>query len=187
MNELVPIPATTVAVKAPRGIAVPGTIAAAGDHTARRFLEFFAATIRNRNTRQAYFRAVEQLFSWVERHMIGGLVDIEPLHVAAYVELLQTTMAKPTVKQHLAAIRMLFDWLVTGGVLIVNPAHAVRGPSHVVKRVKTPPCSPPTRPACCSTALTPQRWLACATARFNAVAPAFWGWWLRMPGPARRS
>src|ERR1700741_1102392 len=33
---------------------------------------------------------------------------------------------------------MLFDWLVTGGVLATNPAHAVRGPKHVVKRGKTP-------------------------------------------------
>ena len=47
-------------------------------------------------------------------------------------------MAKPSVKQHLAAIRMLFDWLVTGQVLATNPAHAVRGPKHVVKRGKTP-------------------------------------------------
>jgi site-specific recombinase XerD len=138
MNQLVPIPAAPVAIKAPRGIAVPATIAAAGDHAARRFLEFSAATIRNKNTRQAYYRAVEQFFSWVERHKIGGLLDIEPLHVSAYIEALQAQVAKPTVKQHLAAIRMLFDWLVTGGVLIVNPAHAVRGPKHVVKRGKTP-------------------------------------------------
>jgi site-specific recombinase XerC len=46
--------------------------------------------------------------------------------------------AKPTVKQHLAAIRMLFDWLVVGQVLAINPAHAVRGPKHVVKLGKTP-------------------------------------------------
>jgi integrase/recombinase XerD len=44
----------------------------------------------------------------------------------------------PTKKQHLAAIRMLFDWLVVGQVLAINPAHAVRGPKHVVKRGKTP-------------------------------------------------
>lgn len=44
----------------------------------------------------------------------------------------------PTVKQHLAALRMLFDWLVTGRVLDVNPAHAVRGPKYVVKKGKTP-------------------------------------------------
>jgi hypothetical protein len=46
--------------------------------------------------------------------------DIEPLHVAAYIEALQATAAKPTVKQHLAAIRMLFDWLIVGQLLAVN-------------------------------------------------------------------
>jgi site-specific recombinase XerD len=60
------------------------------------------------------------------------------VHVAAYIEGLQATAAKPTVKQHLAAIRMLFDWLIIGQVLAVNPAHAVRGPKHVVRRGKTP-------------------------------------------------
>jgi site-specific recombinase XerC len=68
----------------------------------------------------------------------GGLPDIEPLHVAAYVKALEATASKPTVKQHLAAIRMLFDWLIVGQILAINPAHAVRGPKHVVKRGKTP-------------------------------------------------
>jgi site-specific recombinase XerD len=54
------------------------------------------------------------------------------------LEALQTTAAKPTAKQHLAAIRMLFDWLIIGQVLAINPAHAVRGPKHVVRRGKTP-------------------------------------------------
>jgi site-specific recombinase XerC len=47
--------------------------------------------------------------------------------VAAYVEALGKDFEKPTVKQHLAAIRMLFDWLVTGQVVATNPAHSVRG------------------------------------------------------------
>jgi site-specific recombinase XerD len=119
-------------------VAVPAVIADAGEHAARRFLEFFAATIRNKNTRMAYYRAVCSFFAWVERHRIGELADIEPVHVAAYIEGLQATAAKPTVKQHLAAVRMLFDWLVVGQVLAVNPAHAVRGPKHVVRRGKTP-------------------------------------------------
>jgi site-specific recombinase XerD len=127
-------------------MAVPAIVADAGDTAARRFLEFFAATIRNKNTRMAYYRAVTDFFAWVDRHKIGQLVDIEPLHVATYIEALGTRMAKPTVKQHLAAIRMLFDWLISGGILTANPAHAVRGPKHVIKRGKTP-CSPPTRPA----------------------------------------
>ena len=47
-------------------------------------------------------------------------------------------LSKPTVKQHLAALRMLFDWLVVGHVIDVNPAHAVRGPKHVTKKGRTP-------------------------------------------------
>jgi site-specific recombinase XerD len=104
---------------------------------ARRFLEFFAATIRNKNARMAYHRAACAFFAWLEQHEIG-LVEVEPIHVATYVETLVTTAAKPTAKQHLAALRHLFDWLVVGQVLAVNPAHAVRGPKHVIKRGKTP-------------------------------------------------
>ena len=119
------------------GIVVPRVIADAGDQAARRFLEFFAATIRNKNTRMAYYRAVCDFFSWCDRHRIGGIADIEPMHVAAYIENLQHAMSKPTAKQHLTAIRMLFDWLVTGQVVATNPAHSVRGPKHVVKTDKT--------------------------------------------------
>jgi site-specific recombinase XerD len=119
-------------------LAVPVVIADAGDQAAKRFLEFFAAQIRNKNTRMAYYRAVSSFLAWVEQHRIGELADIEPIHVAAYVEALQGSASKPTAKQHLAAIRMLFDWLVVGQVLAVNPAHAVRGPKHVVKRGKSP-------------------------------------------------
>jgi site-specific recombinase XerD len=100
----------------------------------RRFLEFFAATIRNKNTRQAYYLAVTKFFAWLDAAGIKTLVDIEPLHVAVYVEALHDTVAKPTIKQRLAAIRMLLDWLVTGGILAGNPATSVRGPKHVIKR-----------------------------------------------------
>jgi site-specific recombinase XerC len=127
-----PRPRRTVAGHA--GVVVPRVIAEAGDQAARRFLEFFAATIRNKNTRQAYYHAVTRFFAWCDHHKIGEVADIEPLHVAAYIEGLGKDFEKPTVKQHLAAIRMCFDWLVTGGVLAANPAHAVRGPKHVVKR-----------------------------------------------------
>jgi site-specific recombinase XerD len=116
---------------------VPRVIADAGDAAARRFLEFFAANIRNKNTRMAYYRAACQFFVWCDQHHVGEIAAIEPLHVAAYIENLQHAMAKPTVKQPLAAIRVLFDWLVTGQVVATNPAHSVRGPKHVVKRGKT--------------------------------------------------
>jgi integrase/recombinase XerD len=117
---------------------VPPCESAGGRVGRRRFLEFFAATIRNKNTRVAYMTAVGKFFAWCDRHRIGQLADIEPLHVAAWIEVLGKDFDKPTVKQHLAAIRVLFDWLVTGGILATNPAHAVRGPKHVVKRGKTP-------------------------------------------------
>lgn len=67
---------------------------------------------------------------------------VEPIHIAGYIEQLGTGVSKPTVKQHLAAIRMLFDWLVTGQVIPINPAHAVRGPKHSVRKGKTSVLSP---------------------------------------------
>ena len=75
MNELVPIPRSrTVA-----NLVVPAVIASAGEHAARRFLEFFAATIRNKNARMAYYRAACHFFAWVEQHQIGELADIEEI------------------------------------------------------------------------------------------------------------
>ena len=138
MNELVPKSGSQTLLSVAGSVVVPVLIADAGEHAARRFIEFFAATIRNKNTRMAYYRAACHFFAWIEQHRIGELADIEPVHVAAHIEMLQTTAAKPTVKLHLAAIRMLFDWLVVGKIVSVNPAHAVRGPKHVVRRGKTP-------------------------------------------------
>ena len=102
----------------------------------RRFWEFFTAHIRNRNTRKAYFVAAAQFSAWCEARKLS-LRGVQPVHVAAYVEALMQTRSKPTVKQHLAAIKMLFDWLVVGQVIPVNPASSVRGPRHSVKKGKT--------------------------------------------------
>lgn len=121
---------------------MPAIVAAGGRQASRRFLEFFAATIRNPNTREAYARAVRTFFQWCSDRGYTELHQLEPMTVAAYIEQLGQTQSKPTVKQHLAAIRMLFDWLVVGQVLPSNPASSVRGPTHVVKRGKTPVLSP---------------------------------------------
>jgi len=104
---------------------------------AKRFIEFFTANIRNPNTRRAYARAAVQFAVWCEENDLRELADIEPMHVAAYIEVLQLRLAAPSVKQHLAAIRMLFDWLVVGQVVAVNPASPVRGPRYSVKKGKT--------------------------------------------------
>ena len=128
---------------------VPALIDAAGEKASRRFLEFFTAEIRNRNTRLAYVRAVVPFLDWCEARSLP-LERIEPVMVAAYIEQLGATpsrnprvknqelLSKPTIKQNLAAIRRLFDYLVTGGILPFNPASSVRGPKYSIKRGKTP-------------------------------------------------
>jgi integrase/recombinase XerD len=118
---------------------LPSLIVNAGNNAAEKFIEFFTAQIRNRNTREAYARAVGQFMAWCDERGLS-LPAIRPVHVAAYIETL--SLSPPTVKQHLAAIRMLFDWLVVSQVIPMNPAAAVRGPKYVVKRGKTPVLSP---------------------------------------------
>src|SRR5271157_4512787 len=133
-TEIVPIPPRDLG-RAGFGI-LPAMIARAGERAAWRFIEFFTANIRNRNTRAAYAQAVTKFFQWAEARGVRDLEKIKPVMIAAYIE--QHPGAAPTVKQHLAAIRMLFDWLVVGQVIPTNPASSVRGPKYVVKRGKTP-------------------------------------------------
>lgn len=107
-----------------------------------RFLDFFTSNIRNPNTRRAYAGAVMDFLNWLQKRKVTELADVQPIHVSAYIEELQHRLMAPSVKQHLAAIRMLFDWLVTGQVIPMNPAHSVRGPRHSAKKGKTPVLSP---------------------------------------------
>ncbi len=116
---------------------VPTIIADAGDHATHRFLEFFAATIGNENTRVAYLRAVTRFFAWCDQQKLHQLAGVEAKHVAAYVKALGKHVQNPTVRLHLAAIRTLYDWLVTGQVVTTNPARSVPGPKYVVKDGKT--------------------------------------------------
>ena len=103
-----------------------------------RFFDFFTSNIRNKHTRLAYYDAACRFSEFCAERGVHDLAHVKPVHVAGYVESLLPGFAKPTVKQHLAAIRMLFDWLVVGHVIDVNPAHAVRGPKQVVKKGRTP-------------------------------------------------
>ena len=121
------------------GMALPAVIVDAGPVAVERFLEFFAASISNGRTRAAYGRAVGQFLSWCASRGLG-LRAIAPLHVAAYIR--THPGSAPTVKQHLAAIRVLCDWLVVHQVLPANPAAAVRGPKHVVTKGATPVLTP---------------------------------------------
>jgi integrase/recombinase XerC len=134
MNQLLPLRSTPGAF--------PALVAAAGKGAELRFLEFFTANIRNPNTRRAYARAASEFLSWCEMAGVRSISAVQPTHVAAYVELLARKRSAPTAKQRLAAVRHLFDWLVVGQVVKANPAASVRGPTHIVRKGKTPVLSP---------------------------------------------
>jgi len=136
-NELLPV-RSEIGNIGTTTIALPAIITSAGDDAVARFVEYFTARIRNPHTRRAYFRNAIDFLRWCEARSIHDLKAIKPVIVATYIEQIQEDYAKPSVKQQLATIRMLFDWLVTGQVIDVNPAHAVRGPKHIVSKGKTP-------------------------------------------------
>jgi site-specific recombinase XerD len=117
--------------------ALPAVIADEGAEASERYFTFFTDTIRNKNTRAAYHRNARRFFEWAQARGLA-LKDIKSYHVSAFVEELSLTHAAPSVKQNLATVRMLFDWMIVGQVVEINPAQAVRGPKHVVKKGKTP-------------------------------------------------
>jgi site-specific recombinase XerD len=117
---------------------VPTLVVAAGERAGIRFLEFFASAIRNPHTRRAYARAAGDFLAWCAGAGVSSITAVQPLHVAAWIELQTQALSAPSVKQHLAAIRHLFDWLVVGQIVPHNPAASVRGPSHTAKKGKTP-------------------------------------------------
>lgn len=134
MNSLVPLSLA--------GLPLPACIASLDERAGYRFLEFFTARIRNPHTRRSYGRAVGDFLGWLERRGIHDIRQVNSFIVAGWVEEMQREHPAPTVKQRLAAVRMLLDWLATGGVLAFNPATAVRGPKHSVKKGKTPVLEP---------------------------------------------
>jgi len=106
-------------------------IEAAGERAATRFLEFFAATLRNPLTRRAYGRAVADFLAWCAADAdVRALAAIQPLHVATWIELRTRMLAAPSVKQQLAAVRHLLDWLVTGQVVPTRRLGAQAGAQH---------------------------------------------------------
>ena len=132
------LPAPRPGSLAPAQAPLPALVLGAGPKTAWRFIDFFTSTIRNPNTRKAYYRAVSRFLDWCHGQGIGELDQVRPIHVAAYVEELLLELSKPSVKQHLAAIRKCFNWLVSGGVLELNPASPVQGPRYIVRIGQTP-------------------------------------------------
>ena len=128
---------TTFAVDGVGDVPLPAAILKLGPDAACGFVEFFAARIRNANTRAAYLRNAVRFLAWIERRGLP-LPRVSPTVVALYVERLTRTHATASVKQHLATLRVLGDFLVEKRVIEANPAQNVRGPRHVVRVGKTP-------------------------------------------------
>jgi site-specific recombinase XerD len=129
MKALVPASASSAAL--------PALVVAGGEQAAERFIDFFTSNIRNRHTREAYGRAVNEFMRWCENHEVRSLTAVKSLHVATWIEAQAMTASAPTVKQRLAAaVRHLFDWLVVGQIVPFNPASSVRGPKHIVRKGK---------------------------------------------------
>ena len=143
-EALAPAAAPPAALVLPGGWQIeglPATIRRAGPQAAKRTVEFFTAHIRNPHTRAAYAAAVTRFFTWCDARGLA-LAQISPIAVATYIDEMHGRYRAPTIKQHLAAIRRLCDWLVTGQVIPTNPATSVRGPTHVVRTGKTPVLQP---------------------------------------------
>jgi site-specific recombinase XerD len=104
-------------------IALPPLILKAGEHTSRRFIEFFLVGIRNPNTRGAYAVALRHFLTWCDDRAID-FEAISSLTIAAYIE--RHSGSIPTIKQHLSAIKSLFEWMVKGNVVEANPAREVK-------------------------------------------------------------
>ena len=144
MNELIPTRASLTNTTDPsrkldvhNAALLPALIAAADEKARYKFVEFFTATLSNPNPRRTYARAVYRFFAWCETRGLE-LESVHPVAVAGYIRALEQEVSPATVKQHLAAIRMLFDWFVVEGVVADNPAASVKGPKHNPKRGKTP-------------------------------------------------
>ena len=120
------------------GPLLPAIITEAGPNAAERFIEFFTANIRNAHTRRAYARAALRFLGYCESRGVTALKDIRPVLVAAYIEERGKESQPQSVKQELAAVRMLFDFLVVGQVVPMNPSASVRGPKYSTKKGKTP-------------------------------------------------
>ena len=174
MNDPIAL-ATTKSVRARN---LPALFAPDKD-AARRFVEFFTATIRNPHTRRAYAHSAREFAAWCERNELRALRDIEPVHVAAYVEGLQGHLAAPSVKLRLAAIRMLLTGSssATSSSSIQRAPSAARGMSSRKARRRF---SQQKKRASCSRALMRARRRGCA------IAPSSPCWSIPSPGSGPR-
>jgi site-specific recombinase XerC len=70
--------------------------------------------MRNPHTRRAYYRAADEFLTWCASAGVPSIAAVQPVHIATWIEASTRELAAPSVKQRLAALRHLFDWLVNG-------------------------------------------------------------------------
>jgi site-specific recombinase XerD len=127
----------TELVPTQRGL--PAIIDGSGRKVRDRIEHFLRAAIDNDNTRRAYGRALGSFFAFLDDGGMERVQDIGPLDVRDYLEAAKANgLSTASLKQHMAAVRMLFDHLVTGGVLEHNPALSVKAPRQKLGKGKTP-------------------------------------------------
>lgn len=123
---------------------LPPALAKGSPDLLRGVLEFFAAEIRNPNTRRAYINAIEDFFSYASSLPGGDRLDtITPIHIASWLEHMgRVGLSVPTQKQRLAAVKRIFQSLTAQQIIRINPAPAVRGPKFSARTGKTPVLTP---------------------------------------------
>jgi site-specific recombinase XerD len=114
---------------------MPRLVAEAGSAAQFAWEEFFEGELANPHTRRAYERAVRRFLGWCRDRGLG-LPQISPAHVGRYFG--EHPGSIPTKKQHLAAVRRLFDRLVVRHAVLLNPALSVRAERYRAVEGKTP-------------------------------------------------
>jgi len=125
----------TPAVAEVRDCPLPVLVERAGSAAQFAWEEFIYGKIRNPHTRTAYERAIRRFLSHCDE-LDKQLPTVSPRDVGRYLD--QQHYAPATKKLHLSAIRHFFDTLVTRHVVMLNPAHSVRGERLQVVEGKTP-------------------------------------------------
>ena len=136
----VPVPRRRVAGLPPEVVdALPTLLLTEPGRTQGIFYEYLEAlNVRNPGTREAYERAVRRFLEWCSDRGVAGLEYVTPIHISRYVDTLRSTLAPPTIKVHISALRKCFDHLVSEHVVATNPARSVESPRHVVRVGLTP-------------------------------------------------
>jgi site-specific recombinase XerD len=93
--------------------------------TAETLLNILQGRISNANTRSAYKIAWSSFFLFCSEYNLT-LERVKPYHVGMWLK--RHTGSVSTQRQHLAAVRLLFDHLLEQGVLDLNPAARAKPP-----------------------------------------------------------